>query len=106
MTISTPHIGHSRHGLFFTRWIVNSMLNLLKKTKTYPGFKPGTFGLALSKSPIQLTKFTIQLVGEKICAFFLSEHIFSLGNTINYAQKFPAKKTGNFAKNRQFPAIV
>jgi hypothetical protein len=23
MTFPTPHIGHSRHGLFFTRWIVN-----------------------------------------------------------------------------------
>jgi hypothetical protein len=28
-TFPTPHIGHSRHGLFFTRWIVNLMLNLL-----------------------------------------------------------------------------
>jgi hypothetical protein len=41
MTFSTPHIGHSRHGLFFTRWIVNTMLNLLKRTMTY-------FGLAVS----------------------------------------------------------
>jgi hypothetical protein len=24
------------------------MLNLLKKTMTYPGFEPGTFGLAVS----------------------------------------------------------
>jgi hypothetical protein len=24
------------------------MLNLLKRTMTYPGFKPGTFGLAVS----------------------------------------------------------
>jgi hypothetical protein len=30
MTFTTLHIGHSRHGLFFTRWIVNPMLNLLK----------------------------------------------------------------------------
>jgi hypothetical protein len=48
MTFSTPHIGHSRHGLFFTRWIANQMLNLLKRTMTYPGFEPGTFGLAVS----------------------------------------------------------
>jgi hypothetical protein len=48
MTFSTPHIGHSRHGLFFTRWIVNPMPNLLKRTLTYPGFEPGTFGLAVS----------------------------------------------------------
>jgi hypothetical protein len=48
MTFPTPHIGHSRHGLFFTRWIVNHMLNLLKRTMTYPGFEPGTFGLAVS----------------------------------------------------------
>jgi hypothetical protein len=40
--------GHSRHGLFFTRWIVNPMLNLLKRTMTYQGFEPGTFGLAVS----------------------------------------------------------
>jgi hypothetical protein len=34
ITFSTPHIGHSRHGLFFKRWIMdNLMLNLL----TYPG---------------------------------------------------------------------
>jgi hypothetical protein len=48
MTFLTPHISHSRHGLFFTRWIVNPMLNLLKRTMTYPGFEPGTFGLAVS----------------------------------------------------------
>jgi hypothetical protein len=48
MTFPTPHIGHSRHGLFFTRWIVNPVLNLLKRTMTYPGFEPGTFGLAVS----------------------------------------------------------
>jgi hypothetical protein len=34
MTFPTPHIGHSRHGLFFTRRIVNPMLNLLKRTMT------------------------------------------------------------------------
>jgi hypothetical protein len=40
MTFSTPYIlGHSRHGLFFTRWSVNPMLNLLKITMTYPGFE-------------------------------------------------------------------
>jgi hypothetical protein len=46
MTFPTPHIGHSRHGLFFTRWIVNAMLNLLKRTMTYPGFELGNFGVA------------------------------------------------------------
>jgi hypothetical protein len=29
-------------------WIVSPMLNLLKRTTTYPGFKPGTFGVAVS----------------------------------------------------------
>jgi hypothetical protein len=49
MTFPTLHTGHSRHGLFFfTRWIVNPMLNLLKRTMTYSGFEPGTFGLAVS----------------------------------------------------------
>jgi hypothetical protein len=47
-TFVTPHIGHSRHGLFFTRWIVNPTLNLLKRTMTYPVFEPWTFGLAVS----------------------------------------------------------
>jgi hypothetical protein len=33
MTFPTPHIGHSRHGLFFLQdWIVSTMLNLLKRT--------------------------------------------------------------------------
>jgi hypothetical protein len=32
-------------GLFFTIWIVNPMLNFLKRTMTYPGFEPGTLGL-------------------------------------------------------------
>jgi hypothetical protein len=40
------YIGHSRHGLFFTRWIINTMLNLLKRTMM--GFEPGTIGLAVS----------------------------------------------------------
>jgi hypothetical protein len=48
MTFSTPHIGHSRHSVFFTRWVVNPMLNLLKRTMAYPGFEPRTFGLAVS----------------------------------------------------------
>jgi hypothetical protein len=52
MTFSTPHIGHEvrmRHGFFFFSqdWIVNSMLNLLKRTMIYPGFEPGTFGLVI-----------------------------------------------------------
>jgi hypothetical protein len=46
ITFPTPHVGHSRHGLFFTRLIVNPMLNLLKRTMIYPEFEPGTFGLA------------------------------------------------------------
>jgi hypothetical protein len=29
-------------------WIVSPMLNLLKRTMTYPGFELGTFGLAAS----------------------------------------------------------
>jgi hypothetical protein len=38
MTFPTAQIGHSRHDLFFTRWIVNPMLILLKRTMNYPGF--------------------------------------------------------------------
>jgi hypothetical protein len=38
----------SRHGFFLQDWIVNLMLNLVKRTMTYPGFEPGTFGLAVS----------------------------------------------------------
>jgi hypothetical protein len=34
--------------LFLQDWIVNPMVNLLKRTMTYPGFNPGTFGLAVS----------------------------------------------------------
>jgi hypothetical protein len=48
MTFPTPHIGHSRHGLFLQDWLVNPMLNLLKRTMTYPGFEPRTFGVAVS----------------------------------------------------------
>jgi hypothetical protein len=33
---------------FLQNWIVNPMLNLLKRTMTYPGFEPGTFGVAVS----------------------------------------------------------
>jgi hypothetical protein len=46
MTFPTPYIGHSRHGLFFTRWIVNPMLNLLKRT--YPGLEPEIFRVTVS----------------------------------------------------------
>jgi hypothetical protein len=33
---------------FLQDWIFNPMLNLLKTTMTYPGFEPGTFGVAVS----------------------------------------------------------
>jgi hypothetical protein len=33
---------------FLQDWIVKPMLNLLKRTMTYPGFEPGTFGAAVS----------------------------------------------------------
>jgi hypothetical protein len=29
---------------FLQDWIVSPMLNLLKRTMTYPGFEPGSFG--------------------------------------------------------------
>jgi hypothetical protein len=49
MTFPTPHIGHSRYGLFFTRPDCEfKMLNLLKRTMTYPGLEPGTFEVAVS----------------------------------------------------------
>jgi hypothetical protein len=31
---------------FLQDWIVNTMLNLLKRTMTYPGFELRTFGVA------------------------------------------------------------
>jgi hypothetical protein len=33
---------------FLQDWIVNPMLNLLKRTMTYPGIEPGTLGVAVS----------------------------------------------------------
>jgi hypothetical protein len=33
---------------FLQDWIVSPMLNLLKRTMTYPGFQPGTFEVAVS----------------------------------------------------------
>jgi hypothetical protein len=33
---------------FLQYWIVNPMLNLLKRTMTYPGFEPGTFVVAVN----------------------------------------------------------
>jgi hypothetical protein len=33
---------------FLQDWIVNPMLNPLKRTMTYLGFEPGTFGVAVS----------------------------------------------------------
>jgi hypothetical protein len=61
MTFPTQHIGHSRHGLFFTRRIVNPMLNLLKRTMTYPVVKPRTFGLhsaLLTTTPFRSSEFS------------------------------------------------
>jgi hypothetical protein len=52
LTFPTPHIGHSRDGLFFTRWIVNHMLNLLKRSMTYPRFDPRTLVVTI---PIHYT---------------------------------------------------
>jgi hypothetical protein len=45
MTFPTPHIGHSRHGLFFTRLDCQYNAKLSEKD---PGFEPGTFGVAVS----------------------------------------------------------
>jgi hypothetical protein len=48
-TFPTPHMV-IRDMVYFLQdeLIVNQMLNLLKRTMTYPGFEPGTFGLAVS----------------------------------------------------------
>jgi hypothetical protein len=35
-------------GYFLQDWIVNPMLNHLKRTMTFPRFKPGNFGVAVS----------------------------------------------------------
>jgi hypothetical protein len=64
-TFPTPHIGHSRHVLFFKRWIVNPMFNLLKRTMAYLGFEPGTFGLAGSIA----NHYTIELVRLKLLRY-------------------------------------
>jgi hypothetical protein len=47
MTFSTPHIGHSRYGLFFTRLDCQSNAKPSEKDQD-PGFEPGTFGVAVS----------------------------------------------------------
>jgi hypothetical protein len=44
LTFLTPHIGHSRHGLFFTR--LNCQSNAKPSEKDHD--LPGTFGLAVS----------------------------------------------------------
>jgi hypothetical protein len=50
--------------VFFFKMDVNPMLNLLKRTMTYPGFEPGTFGLAVSIA----NHYTISVVlGEIKC---------------------------------------
>jgi hypothetical protein len=46
MTFSTPQIGYSRHGLFFTR--LDCQSNAKPSKKDQKGFEPGTFG-AVSK---------------------------------------------------------
>jgi hypothetical protein len=47
---AAPWVIHSyKHFFFFQDWIVNPMLNLLKRTMTYPWLEPGTFELAVSK---------------------------------------------------------
>jgi hypothetical protein len=33
---------------FLQDWNISPMQNLLKRTMTYPGFEPGTFGLAVT----------------------------------------------------------
>jgi hypothetical protein len=44
MTFPTPHIGHSRHGFFFTR--LDCQFNAKPSEKDH-GFEPGTFGVAV-----------------------------------------------------------
>jgi hypothetical protein len=53
MTFPTPHVGHSRHGLFFTRLDCQSNAKPFEKDMTYPGFKPVTFGAAISTTPFR-----------------------------------------------------
>jgi hypothetical protein len=43
------------------------MLNLLERTMTYPGFEPGTFGLAVSIA----NHYTIVIVFEMTKSYFL-----------------------------------
>jgi hypothetical protein len=47
MTFPTPHIGHSRHGLFFTR--LDGQSNAKPSEKDL-GYEPGLFGAAVSIS--------------------------------------------------------
>jgi hypothetical protein len=76
MTFPPPHIGHSRHGLFFTRWIVNPILNLLKRTMTYPGFEPGTSGLAVGM-PNHYTIYSMQIAQDNPETTICSSNNFS-----------------------------
>jgi hypothetical protein len=48
MTFPTPHIGHSRHGLFFTR--LNCKSNAKPSEKDHD--LPGTFEVAVSTQPL------------------------------------------------------
>jgi hypothetical protein len=58
---------------FLQDWIVNPMLNLLKRTMTYPGFEPGTFGVAVSIS--NHCKFSVEKAKEKLEMFYTARAI-------------------------------
>jgi hypothetical protein len=46
--ILTPHIGHSRHGLFFTIFNCHSIVKPSEKDHDLPGVQTQTIGLAVS----------------------------------------------------------
>jgi hypothetical protein len=66
---------------FSQDWIVNPIQNLLKRTMTYPGLEPLTFGLAVSIA----NHYTIQVIS-------FSEADWLPKSSRNYFLRSPQKK--------------
>jgi hypothetical protein len=71
MTFSTPHIGDSRHGLFFTKLDCQSNAKASEKDHNFPEFEPGTFGVAVS-DPTTKPFLSLSLLIMQIISFLLS----------------------------------
>jgi hypothetical protein len=100
MTFPTPHVGHLRHMVYFLQdWIVNPMLNLLKRTMTYPGFKPGTFGVAVNHYTKQRYAY-LKTQSVKIRLVRVEHTLVCVIITLNVSQSlFAYKNYSNACKN-------